>query len=73
MAMSDPESARHEAARQAARAAFDQLIEVKRIVGRYEDGEINVHTAIHEIIETATGDARRVVRVGEQRSPEIQT
>jgi hypothetical protein len=68
----DSELARHDAARNAARVAYDQLIEIKRIVGRYEDGEINVHKALDAIIEAANGDARRVVRVGEQTKPEIQ-
>jgi hypothetical protein len=69
----DSEMARHEAAKKAARVAFDQLVEIKRIIGEYEDGELNVHKTLDAIMEAANGDARRVVRVGEQTTPEIQT
>lgn len=58
---------------QVGRMAVDRIRRVKQLLEAFEAGDMPASQAISRIEEVASGDDDRIVRVGNQHTPEIQT
>lgn len=68
MSSRDEEAIRHAAAK--LRHRIDRVRDVLRV---YDAGQMSEGRAVSQIEEIASGEADRIVRVGGQHQPEIQT
>lgn len=63
-----------EAARQARAELLQGRIDrIRDAMRLYDAGQISAATAVSQIEEIASGEADRVVRVGHQHRPEVET
>lgn len=69
MADLQPAAARNEQSQE----AFRRLVEVQVVLVMVERGTLDERQALHQIEEIATGGADRIVRIGPDYRPEIQS
>jgi hypothetical protein len=54
-------------------AMVERIRRIKQVIDAWESGDKNSIQTVSEIEDLASGEAERIVRVGNQHTPEIQS